>query len=233
MTNHFLSSYSRSLVQGSAIAVLFLSSACGGDDEGDNGGGGANDAGGAGSGGESASGGSSSTGGDSASGGSASGGAGSGGDAAATGGSDASGGAEGGERTGPCYDEDCSGTCVGDCVGGFVCDEGAQICTGDVAEYCGCDGVTFTGSGSCPQKAYQTKGSCDAAFNCDTRDVTCRRLAEPCPQGQVRAIEAGCYGSCIAISSCGCTEQDDCPDPNGIDEFACVMSRGSCDYYVN
>lgn len=33
-------------------------------------------------------------------------------------------------------------------------------CTRDLATYCGCDGTTFQGSGSCPTKPWKKRGAC-------------------------------------------------------------------------
>jgi len=32
----------------------------------------------------------------------------------------------------------------------------------DIRQYCGCDGVTFQGSGSCPGRLYAKTGACEA-----------------------------------------------------------------------
>ncbi|MCU0692260.1 MAG: hypothetical protein MUF54_12745 [Polyangiaceae bacterium] len=55
-----------------------------------------------------------------------------------------------------------SGTCEG-----MGCGENAgrcvptrRMCTRDLREYCGCDGVTFGASGSCPMKTYRHRGPC-------------------------------------------------------------------------
>jgi hypothetical protein len=36
----------------------------------------------------------------------------------------------------------------------------ARACTRDLAQYCGCDGLTVEGSGSCPPRAYSHRGPC-------------------------------------------------------------------------
>ena len=39
----------------------------------------------------------------------------------------------------------------------------ARPCTADLAPFCGCDGVTFSGSSTCPGRQYQYRGACAAA----------------------------------------------------------------------
>jgi hypothetical protein len=58
-----------------------------------------------------------------------------------------------------------------ECAEGLFChgDEGCDVewtcqpmrpCTRDLVVYCGCDGETFQGSGSCPGRPYQSRGAC-------------------------------------------------------------------------
>ena len=35
-----------------------------------------------------------------------------------------------------------------------------RMCTADVKQYCGCNGKTFTASGSCPGRRYAGAGAC-------------------------------------------------------------------------
>jgi hypothetical protein len=58
--------------------------------------------------------------------------------------------------------------CTSGACEGMGCDEAhpgrcvdrARACTMDVALYCGCDGKTFTSSGSCPGRRFSTPGGC-------------------------------------------------------------------------
>src|SRR6187402_99780 len=67
-----------------------------------------------------------------------------------TGGTTQSGGTDGGGgdggQSGPCYDEPCEGSCVGNCDDGFTCDDDGppEICAQAFTTFCGCDGVSFT-----------------------------------------------------------------------------------------
>jgi hypothetical protein len=58
---------------------------------------------------------------------------------------------------------DCqSGICEGEGCGpmGGVCASKQRACTMDYRPYCGCDGVTFHGSGGCPNRRYAYRGEC-------------------------------------------------------------------------
>jgi hypothetical protein len=65
--------------------------------------------------------------------------------------------------------EECaSGTCEGE--GCFddrpgTCAPAQRGCTKDLRSYCGCDGVTFKTSGSCPKRRYSAKGACPTGTN--------------------------------------------------------------------
>ena len=41
------------------------------------------------------------------------------------------------------------------------CVSSERMCTRDLAEYCGCDGATFSGSGSCPGARFAYRGACE------------------------------------------------------------------------
>ncbi len=55
----------------------------------------------------------------------------------------------------------CEGEGCGDARG--VCAEASRACTKDLRQYCGCDGVTFGASGSCPGRRFAHAGECQAA----------------------------------------------------------------------
>ena len=59
--------------------------------------------------------------------------------------------------------DDCkSGICEGPgCATGAKCVAADRMCTRDLVSFCGCDGKTFSGSGSCPGRPYKTRGSCN------------------------------------------------------------------------
>ena len=53
----------------------------------------------------------------------------------------------------------CEGQGCGDDAPG-TCAPAKRGCTKDLRSYCGCDGKTFRGSGSCPGRRYSTRGEC-------------------------------------------------------------------------
>lgn len=213
-----------------ACLSLFGSLACGGsgfstDDSGGGAGGtgGGASSGGAGSGGASSSGASSGTGAN-ASGGSTSGGATGTGAGTGTGGNYVPGP---GECTAdhPCQN---GGYCTGDdCGSVWKCTE-PTICTQDIAEYCGCDGSTFTDSGSCPTRPFSHTGACKGGdtYDCNEDHILCSPPfvpLEPCPEGQVRSVQDECYGTCVPLTQCACSVADDCPGDN-----ACYNTSKTC-----
>jgi hypothetical protein len=56
--------------------------------------------------------------------------------------------------SGVCEGEGCDDAQPGKCM------PKDRMCTKDAREYCGCDGKTFIGSGSCPGARFQNAGEC-------------------------------------------------------------------------
>jgi hypothetical protein len=52
-----------------------------------------------------------------------------------------------------CEGEGCGDDAPGTCTG-------LRACTRDLRQYCGCDGVTFLSSGSCPGRRFAHRGPC-------------------------------------------------------------------------
>ena len=52
----------------------------------------------------------------------------------------------------------CEGQGCGDANG--TCAPAARGCTRDARQYCGCDGKTFTASGSCPGQRFSARAAC-------------------------------------------------------------------------
>lgn len=145
----------------------------------------------------------------SAGGASPAGGTSSGGDVSSDGGGSGDGGDSPGGQPGSglCYDEDCPGICSGDCETGFTCDPTPVPCTLAFANFCGCDGVTFTLPSGCAQRAYAHAGACaadDETFDCNPEHILCLPLVapEPCPEGHVYSVENDCYGDCVPTERC-------------------------------
>jgi hypothetical protein len=60
---------------------------------------------------------------------------------------------------GDCLSGTCEGQGCGDAPTG-TCAPAHRACTKDRRDYCGCDGQTFSGSGTCPGQRFAHKGAC-------------------------------------------------------------------------
>jgi hypothetical protein len=105
---------------------------------------------------------------------------------------------------------DCaSGICEGQGCGPGqgVCRPQNRQCTLDLRQYCGCDGQTFQGSGTCPKRRYSARGPCG--------DAT------PVPTAKAPAGAA-----CNAASDCasGICEGQGCGPNQGV----CAPARRMC-----
>ena len=128
--------------------------------------------------------------------------------------------------------EPCTGgaICVGEgCGETWSCVFTAMPCTDDAAPHCGCDGVTFYDSSTCPTQPFAHRGECGAVVNCDARDVLCRALPPECPEGEVPAVEGSCWNGCVSIANCECSDADDCPMR---EIYTCHNSAGRCGPYL-
>lgn len=88
---------------------------------------------------------------------------------------------------------------------------GEHPCPTEPADYCGCDGVTFTAVLSCPNRPYQRTGACEDGFSCDPMMLRCNTPEPPCPEGQVPSVVDGRYGQCVPIRFCRCQFVWECP----------------------
>jgi hypothetical protein len=126
-----------------------------------------------------------------------------------------------------------SGANCGRSDAGGKCEQKPGGCTFELNPVCGCDGETY--SNPCAAAAagvsVETEGECAQAskLSCDHRKVLCKSLPQACPDGQVRAVEGTCYGDCVDVERCACSERDACPNP---DSYTCHMSAGHCGPYV-
>lgn len=105
----------------------------------------------------------------------------------------------------PCeaHDDCASGICEGEgCDVPGRCASRDRICTDDLQPYCGCDGVWFFGSSTCPGGRY------DDALECKAPDGEACTTHEDCVSGICEGLgcEAG-QGVCAA-SERGCTEDE-------------------------
>lgn len=107
-------------------------------------------------------------------------------------------------------------TSASDCAAGLACvgPEGCGVpwtcqpalgrpCTEDLAPFCGCDGVTFRGSSSCPARPYQHRGECTTAVDAGPAPGACRGNVD-CAAGQQCVGPEGCGvpWNCRAVSGC-------------------------------
>jgi hypothetical protein len=124
--------------------------------------------------------------------------------------------------TEPCAQGLCVGASCGDI---WTCVEADRGCSTSLADYCGCDGVTFQDSPECPKRPYASRGACGQGTNCDQRDVACRMLPPPC-FGQVPRVVGTCWdGTCVPLEQCLCTVPEECPDPYN---HPCLMNVHHC-----
>lgn len=67
-------------------------------------------------------------------------------------------------------------------------------CTDDIATFCGCDGMTFFGSSTCPPRSYRWRGPCESS---DAGPPQCRLPnGSVCPVGRMCPAGDGC-NSCL------------------------------------
>ncbi|MBP8811985.1 MAG: hypothetical protein KBG48_31465 [Kofleriaceae bacterium] len=101
-----------------------------------------------------------------------------------------------------------SGVCEGQGCGADapgVCVDASRACTMDLAPFCGCDGQTFTGSGSCPGRRFAAKGECAPAAAAKPDGAACLAATE-CASGVCEGQGCGpeAPGVC-APAQRGCT----------------------------
>jgi hypothetical protein len=114
-----------------------------------------------------------------------------------------------------------------------VCEALPEVCTDQSDPVCGCDNRTYSNSCEAHHAGVSVakKGACATkGTSCDRRALTCRRAEPVCPAGQVAAIVGNCFGDCVAIEQCACSEADACPQP---EQYTCHRSAMHCGPYVN
>lgn len=120
---------------------------------------------------------------------------------------------------------------VSDAAG--VCEALPDTCSEQYEPVCGCDNRTYSNSCEAHRASVSVakKGACAVkGTSCDRRPLTCRRAEPVCPEGQVVAIVGNCFGDCVAIDQCACSEADACPQP---EKYTCHRSAMHCGPYVN
>jgi hypothetical protein len=72
-------------------------------------------------------------------------------------------------------------------------------------------------------------GNGTADRDCDLGKVRCRRALPACAEGEVPTVEGTCYGPCVKLERCACSEAEDCPFP---EMYTCHRSARHCGPYV-
>lgn len=117
-------------------------------------------------------------------------------------------------RTSDCQSGVCEGQGCGRDQAG-TCAPARRICTRDMQTYCGCDGQTFQGSGSCPGKRYLSRGECTADAVSPVADGGNCLRADECQSGVCEGQGCGddAPGLCVSTKRmctrdfrqyCGC-----------------------------
>jgi hypothetical protein len=89
---------------------------------------------------------------------------------------------------------------------------------------------TIPGGGSpgAPADAGASGAGGSPRFDCDAKKVTCKIAVPACPDFEVPAVDGTCWGECVEIARCACSEASDCPDTN---QYTC-WSKRHCGPYV-
>lgn len=114
-----------------------------------------------------------------------------------------------------------SSSVAGSTEGGSVGSSGSAaggVSGGGASGGTGASAGTETGEGGEP-----------SLVDCDARKVTCKVAKPTCGTFQVPSVEGSCYGECVKIERCACSEAAECPDSN---QFTC-WKRTHCGPYVN
>lgn len=126
----------------------------------------------------------------------------------------------------PCTNGDCIGT---SCDQAWTCFPGfaPHPCPLEIIPYCGCDGKTYYFPILCSEVPYLHAGECGDGVNCDRNDIRCAQPEPDCGLGQAASVVNGCYGPCVAINSCRCVLEQECP---GSGLYMCNPLQ-RCDFY--
>lgn len=71
-------------------------------------------------------------------------------------------------------------------------------------------------------------GGAAGLVDCDARKIVCKRAAPQCGTSEVPSVEGNCYGECVKIDRCACTDAEQCPESN---QYTC-WSKTHCGPFV-
>jgi hypothetical protein len=63
--------------------------------------------------------------------------------------------------------------------------------------------------------------------DCDTSKVRCRRMPPQCAEGEAPTVEGSCFGPCVKVQRCACSQTVKCPNPG---KYACWYNTHCGDY---
>lgn len=93
----------------------------------------------------------------------------------------------------------------------------------------GASGGGATGGAGASAGGDTGDGGEPSLVDCDERKVTCKVAKPTCGTFQVPSVEGSCYGECVKIERCACSEAAECPDSG---QFTC-WKKTHCGPYVN
>lgn len=121
----------------------------------------------------------------------------------------------------------------------WVCRPGPIGCTADLSPFCGCDGVTFFSSSSCPSRPYQSRGPC---LGTDAGVAACNIRGVQCPVNSRCQIDRCTICTCNADRSTSCAVASNCiidagaPATDGGAAPRCdamdARGQGACDRFL-
>lgn len=110
-------------------------------------------------------------------------------------------------------------------------------CSADVAPFCGCDGVTFGASSTCPDRPYQSRGPCEmppppldggvAPTACALPDGRLCALGEICSLPE-RCIQCRCTSRGLQCAMTPCVDGGVMPPPVDAGPATCTIRGVTC-----
>ena len=75
-------------------------------------------------------------------------------------------------------------------------------------------GGSATGGEPTGETGGMASGGAAARVDCDPTKIRCKRRAPTCTAGEVPSVDGTCYGVCVRIEQCACSNAEQCPEPN-------------------